>query len=210
MLDRNIPFSTIAKEIEISSKMVRGVYIDINNNMRQWLNDHIFDSEFVFQKFQSVEIDEAYIKWTWHSTVTSMLLDPAEDEGDWILGMISRDRRKVWVYPIKDRTKENLIDPIIDITEKETTVQTDALSTYNLLDKDYIHFTINKKQEGFSQKDPSTGILKTVNHCECVWKHLRQLARDRHMNNPDDVVYICIEYMHKFYHRSIFDSIKVQ
>jgi hypothetical protein len=208
-LKNKSPFSTISIETKVCARSIRNIYIDLNNGMKNWISKNIFDTEFVFQRIQSVEIDEAYVHWSYNNNSPELLLDPVDNEGDWLLGMISRDRTKMWVYPIKDRTKENLICPILDVTEKETTLHTDALSTYDLLDKDYIHYVINKKQEGFSHVHGPTGVLKSVNHCECVWKHLRELARDRHMNNPKDVVFICIEYMFRFYHHSIYEVVQV-
>ncbi len=93
----------------------------------------------------------------------------------------------------------------MDVTEEKTIIHSDALSTYNQFNTNFIHLTINKKKEGFSQIDESTGILKTVNHIENIWKHLRQLERERHMNRPEDVVYICIEYMFQFYKQCVFN-----
>ncbi len=67
----------------------------------------MFDTEFVFQRFQQVEIDEAYIKWKYKINPGDSLFTPTDEEGDWVLGLISRDRNKIWLLPLGIGRREN-------------------------------------------------------------------------------------------------------
>jgi len=178
--------------------------------MENWLEREKFNEEFMFTRFQLMEIDECYMKWKGEPVNYSFLDSPERETGKWVLGLISRDRSKVWFYCMEDGTKNYLLDPIRDVVEPNSTILTDAYHVYDQLDNEFHHLKINKKREGFARTDEKSNIRVHVNLCENLWKNVRALAHDRHLNRPEDVPLLLIEFMFRFYQGTVMELIKVE
>lgn len=138
-----------------------------------------------------VEIDETPCKWS-----------NGEEHGDWVIGFIGRKSKKLYLELVKGRSNEDLIPPIKERVHYSCPIITDALATYNELNRSYLHVPINKKQEGFA-KWKIYNYLNTipipihahVNHIEASWRAFRSLLHRHHSKDSSHVLYVCYEYM---------------
>lgn len=98
-----------------------------------------------FDTGELVEIDEIFVPWSIPGTQTDSEL--AGKKGTWLLGIINRDRTKLWIEPIKNRGKQEIARVLDSVLPADSAyIFTDALSTYSYLEHDHIHFVINKAQ----------------------------------------------------------------
>lgn len=214
MLEMKHSFTQIADALTHDHHIIRNCWIALIERMELWLDTNVFDAEYVFGRWEQVEIDECCINWRapkrdidWSSD------DTAGGSGDWIIGMISRDQHSMIIFAVDDRTADSLIEPIEDLIQPGATLLTDALSTYNALNTHYDHHDINKRVDGFAQRqscDRHHSINIHVNRCEAMWSQFRNYARQRRINTAGDATYLCIEYMHKFYVHHFCDALKVE
>ncbi len=200
----------LAQECQMAENTVRKIYLDLVGRMVNWLEKEKFSEEFFFHRFPLVEIDEAYMSWRGEIMNYPFLEEPEQESGKWVLGIISRDRKNVWFYCLQDRTSEFLLDPIRDSVEPGTLIFTDYWNTYDNLNNEYFHLKINKKRDGFARTDENTKMRVHVNLCENLWKNVRQLAHDRHLNKPLDIPLLLTEFMFRYYKGSLLELIKVE
>ena len=199
-------YLSIEIESHVAYNTIQSIEKDLTRRMDKWLTDHI-SFEPMFFKNETVQIDEAKIKWEANGPDFAFENDGEHKEkGEWILGLINSMGNKVYFQCVKDRSAQSLLDPIEDQVERDATIYTDALSTYQGLHKKYTHKIINKQLNGFCSCRDFPGTHINVNQIECQWKHLRAFLRERHIIHPSSVPSALIQYMFKFYHGCIFDS----
>jgi hypothetical protein len=213
MLESRHSFTQIAREVDLTRETVRAIWIEMIDRMQAWLDAHLFNADYVFGRWDQIEIDEAMVKWKAPDRKRPWVSgDSQANRGDWIVGMISRVDRRIVIQCIEDRTRESLIEPIQEALQRGATVITDALVTYDALDTDYDHHTINKRVDGFAQVqscERHRSLNVHVNHCESLWSKVRDYARQRHINRRADAPYLCIEFMFNYYNRHLCDALKV-
>lgn len=181
-------------------------------SMKQWLEANLADAEYLFGRWDQVEIDEVHMRWTGHQPNWSWITSDSHqsDEGAWILGLINRAQHRCWLLCVEDRSKRPLIEPIKKLVAPGAVILTNALPTYSLLDTQNRHLVINKRVDGFARIQLDTAGHQpnvNVNHCEAMWSRVRELARTRCINTPADAQYLCIEFMYKFYHNHICETL---
>jgi hypothetical protein len=220
LLREQIDRETITKVLsELQQLMLTVVY---NNKPKFDITDHI-------------EIDEMYIDWEIPDNQDGGVNEKLKGKGGtWLLGIINRERTKVWVEPIKNRGKKEIfrvLDTILP--DSKATIFTDALTTYALLDSKHIHFVINKSKQGFGRKSYRLAtkgkfikskrifeqIKKTraewivhvnVNMIENNWMLLRKLLVLRQAyRHPHKIINHVAEYLFNFYKYSWLDLVKM-
>jgi hypothetical protein len=153
--------------------------------MKHWLYSHPFKSVSLFAEDDVVEIDELYKIHTYEKAI-GQFSDWDEKEGVWVFGAINRDNTKLFMTTVSSRRTEDLIPLLYVITEPNTTIVSDALSTYYQLSKGFDYHCINKKKDGFSRKENAEGggyFTVTVNHIENRWRS-SQRRRHSHRSLP--------------------------
>ncbi|XP_026825347.1 uncharacterized protein LOC113561918 [Ooceraea biroi] len=109
-----------------------------------------------------VEIDEAKIGKRKYNR--GRIID-----GKWIFGGIERNTRKIFLVPVRDRTKETLLQVIKQWIRPGTTVMSDCWKSYNCLNsEDFQHLTVN---HSMNFVDPDTGAH--TQSIERVWREVR-------------------------------------
>lgn len=211
-IELGLSFHQIEQEGIINHHAARQIWLGVVARMETWLDANIFACEFVFGTHELIEVDECYVHWKGPRYDLAFLDDEkAAPDGKWILGMINRSRSCCWLLPIEDRMRASIIEPIEDVVAPGAIILTDALNVYDVLNAQFDHHVINKKQDGFAQLQSCRHIGQlnvNVNHCESLWKDFRLLARNRHLTHCKDVPALCIEFMYKFFHAEFHEAIK--
>jgi hypothetical protein len=189
---------------------VRNIYIRLTDKMQQWLNEHVYNTRYLFDQVDEVEVDEMYRHWRTETAVGQYAGQEIE-QGKWIIGFVSRDGKKLHLELLKSRKIEHIAPIVTRLIAPGTIIYSDALSTYNTFNWQYSHFTINKKVDGFSRFEQLQGgvsINVNVNHIENRWRWLRQLGRERHVFDSKYVRRLCVEYMYRFYNKHFLDLLR--
>jgi hypothetical protein len=206
-------------DMGIGRKTVTGILREL-----QLLMQHFNEAmRPVFTETDYVEIDEMYIDW---KNPANHVGEKQESEGSWLIGLITRDGQKMWIEPLKDRKKETIKDALKGLfpDSGQCILFTDALASYNQLDKDHAHFQINKKW-GFARnsyrccntKAPRTrqftsNIIRVhVNTIENNWMHLRRLLALRSAySHPEYLMYTVHEFIFNWYGYNWFDLLQIR
>lgn len=146
-----------------------------------------------------IEIDETPENWRWGAL-----------SGTWVLGIISRETRKVLIVPIRDRGATDILPCIDRVIESGAWIITDGYNLYNYLDNDYAHLVINKAQEGINNYDSNSDININVNKIECTWKHFRDLLERHHSPQQTHVTLCAHHYCYIYNHHTFENVIKIQ
>jgi hypothetical protein len=217
-------------------KVYRETVTKILNELHQLMKPIVFNSKPQFDITDFIEIDEMYIDWNIPgnhdgSTIDEKLLGKS---GQWLLGIINRDRTKLWVEPIKNRGKKEIFRVLNSIMPKgKANVFTDALTTYAELDHNHVHFVINKAKQGFGRKsyrlitggkfikskriferlkkEKAEWIVKVhVNFIENNWMLLRKFLVVRQAyRHPHLLINYLAEFIFNFYKHNWLDLLKL-
>jgi len=202
--------NSVAYRAGVTTKTVHHHWIQLTNRMKHWLYSHPFKSVPLFAEDDVVEIDELYKIHTYEKAI-GQFSDWDEKEGVWVFGAINRDNTKLFMTTVSSRRTEDLIPLLYVITEPNTTIVSDALSTYYQLSKGFDYHCINKKKDGFSRKENAEGggyFTVTVNHIENRWRWLREMYREGHHTAAQYTERMLHEHMYRWYNRKYFDLIK--
>lgn len=202
LLNLNAGYSTIESEAGVCYHTI--IEQELAIKIQQWIDENIQ----LEPMFNSIEIDEAKIKWEAETIQYSFDNEGDTLKGDWIIGLVNRTHTKIYFECVQDRTADSLLDCIYDQVEDNATVYTDALSTYNGINNNSTHKIINKKVDGFCSCKNYPGTHINVNRVECAWRHLRFFLHEKHIIHPHRVPQALLEYMFKFYKGNMFNLIK--
>ena len=195
---------SISKDTQVDRHTIYDIYSDLTSRMAKFNeNNRPF-----FTKDSIVEIDESHFKWKVDSDNVDCVDGCEEGEGDWLLGIVERGQNRCWIHPIESRSKESIIPIINELVEKGTTIMTDKLETYNLLDKEYKHYSINKKQEGFYKLGRTRSTDISTQSIESLWSKLRTFSRSKKHSNVNSVHRIVHEFIYDRFNISFFNLIK--
>ena len=114
-----------------------------------------------------VEIDESkFVKRKYHR-------GKARRCEDWVVGGICREKGKVFMRVVKNRSRETLQEIIAQYVAPGSIIFTDCWAAYkdleNMPDKDYLHFTVNHSKEFVNNE---TGCH--TNTIEGTWAHCKR------------------------------------
>ncbi|KAK0051785.1 OTU domain-containing protein 4 [Biomphalaria pfeifferi] len=115
-----------------------------------------------------VEIDEATFRRSTTNKGHFLKVLPA------VFGGIWRDTTKCFVIPVKDRTKETLLQIIKERILPGTTIMSDCWRSYNCLNSEgYRHLTVN---HSYNFVNPETKAH--TQHIERLWREVRPISTD--------------------------------
>lgn len=208
----------------IDRKTITKVLTKLQILMKQF----IFAKPPRFDETDWIEIDEMYIDWENPENKDETIKGK---KGTWLLGIINRDRSKLWIEPISSRSIKE-INRVLNkvLPADDCIIFTDALASYNSLDSKHCHFVINKKTTGFGRK--SRRLIPTntsrynlrlrekykdwvinvnVNMIENNWMLLRKVLTTRQAyRHPQYIINHVAEYMYKFYKYNWFDLLRIK
>jgi hypothetical protein len=191
MLQRGGSCRLVAETHELSSHTVRNIYHQMCEKM--W--EVIIDRHRMFESPMEVEMDETYMKWKWNSRSPEFV---REEEGQWMIGMVSRGWDMIWIEPLASRELSKMRVPIEKMIRPHTRVYTDANVNYrSIMEGRYDLQIINKKREGFCRVIEESGVKVHVNNCECLWCLFREHMHTRFMWSATAHVDLCADYMYK-------------
>jgi hypothetical protein len=173
----------------------------------------------VFDKHDDVEIDEMWADWEeYDEKIGPTARKQKMREGTWILGMINRDRTKLWIEVIPNRKKptlEKVINPMLHQPWfGKIKVFTDALTSYEFLKEKNRHYVINKEKQGFGRivkLGEDSYLHINVNTIENNWRHFRDHLKLRNAYTyPKKMQLHIAEYLYNFYKLDWFDLIRIK
>ncbi len=172
-----------------------------------------------FTSEDEVEIDEMWIDWEIYDKRTGPNVRKRKMiRGTWIIGVIDRKRSKLWIQPIRNRSKKSIsaaIEPLFPQDSPETLkIFTDALSTYEYLERKHTHYVINKVKHGMGicKRVPNGRYISiNVNTIENNWKLLRDHLTIRHAYSDKSRLFLHIgEFMFNWYELSLWDLLRIE
>lgn len=157
----------IAEETRLNPSTIQRIHADYASACKNHNDSH----PIVFDANDIVEIDEKRLRWR------RGLYDPDPNamvvEGDWVLGMVGRRSKKVYMVPVIGRAFEDLIPIIRRRVVAGATIISDKLATYNVFNMmNYTYRCINKKRDGFARDDIGLGLRIHVNTIEGQWQKI--------------------------------------
>lgn len=137
------------------------------------------------------------------------------ENGHWVIGMINRERTKLWIECIPNRKRETfaqVIDPLLKRwLLRDPRIMTDKHGSYEYLSKQNTHYVINKAVDGFGIEKMSfwgNSVKVNVNKIENLWRHLRRFLRMRSAYRSPHLAHLHIaEFMYNWYELNWFDLI---
>lgn len=169
-----------------------------------------------FTPADELEIDEMWLDWKKPENGGGPALRFEQwESGRWLIGLIDRKQKKLWIECIPNRKKETIqkvVDPMLKRwLFRYPRVYTDALKSYEYLEKENTHYVINKQQDGFGiQQTTFWGhtIDVNVNHIENLWMQLRKHLSMRHAYSAPQFIQLHVaEFMYIWYKLDWWDLI---
>lgn len=171
----------------------------------------------VFDPSDEVEIDEMWMDWeVWDNNIGPKSREAQWEGGQWIIGLVNRDRTKLWIECMPNRkrvTIERIVNPLLKSwLLRKPRIHTDALKSYEYLSAQNTHYVINKVQDGFGIQQRTfwgNTINVNVNKIENTWRQLRQHLSMRYAYNKPKFVQLHIaEFMYNWYKLNWLDLIR--
>lgn len=204
------------REVKLYRETVTGILRELQSKMLSILIKNHIPS---FDPGDELEIDEMWMDWKqWDKRVGRDSRLAQWEGGQWIIGLINRARTKLWIECIPNRKKDTIqkvVDPLLKSwLLRCPRIHTDALKSYDYLEKENTHYVINKAQDGFAIKETTfwgNTINVNVNAIENLWRHLRSHLRKRHAySSPQFAQLYIAEFMYNWYKLNWFDLIHIQ
>jgi hypothetical protein len=129
----------------------------------------------------------------------------------WVAGILERDSGKVLLYRVPNRSHESLLPPIRSHIPQGCFLYSDELTTYHMLDQEYMHYAVNHSNKEYVREEDFFGITKLTVHCnsmEGLWKRLKSRLLYKSNRNFDRMDLILAEFMYRNSGRSLFDPFK--
>lgn len=215
MLARGAHQHFISDETSVDRHSLHTLYRELCLAMVHALDHFVFTSEPFFAVTDIIECDECKIRWKGEAASGGWEEVAEHDEGEWVFGMITRRSegadQRLMLFCTEGRRKDDLIEVIEEYVPPHTLICTDALVTYDALNTNYRHHTINKAVDGFAREGVDSVIGRftvTVNSCEAMWRRLRRLGTERRLMRPSDVPLLCTEFVFRHYRLSWFALIQ--
>lgn len=67
----------------------------------------------------------------------------------WVAGILERDSGKVLLYRVPNRSHESLLPPIRSHIPQGCFLYSDELTTYHMLDQEYMHYAVNHSNKEY-------------------------------------------------------------
>jgi hypothetical protein len=205
-------------QMETVSRVLRALQVKMLSILRE-------DYRPTFTPWDTLEIDEMWMDWTdWDNQVGSKHTEEAREKrekererGQWVIGMVNRERTKLWIECIPNRRRSSIqavVDPLLrQWLLRKPRIHTDALKSYEYLAAANTHYVINKVRDGFGIESTTfwgRTVKVNVNAIENVWRQLRQLLRARNAYTaPQHTQLHIAEFMYNWYRLSWADLLKV-
>jgi hypothetical protein len=214
-LQAGVTVPALTRLINVSAEAINGILRKLQQLMYENQPAPQFDHG------DPIEIDEMWFKWKAQPNTGGYLDTMTAKSGNWIVGMVNRQRTAIWMQPIPSRTEGRLFTVIQKYIVPGNVIMTDAHMGYHNLGDWYTHFVINKAAQGFARNpDELHSITRAtkkrlrvhVNKIENNWKLLRDLIRLRNAQcNRHCIHLVLAEFIYSnFYKKEWFDLIKVQ
>lgn len=164
-----------------------------------------------------LEIDEMWITWKlWDEETSEEERKKDYMNGIWILGLINRERTKLWIEWIPDRSSDsisNIVDPLLQSwLLRKPRIITDKHAGYNYLSAENTHYVINKAQDGFAVNETTywgNCVNVNVNLIENTWMNLRKHLKLRNAYaNKHLLKWHIAEFVYNWYQLSWYDLIQ--
>ena len=94
-------------------------------------------------------------------------------EGQWVLGAIYHETKEMFLVTVPSHDKETLIPIIKDKIKPGTTILSDCWKSYDCLDKDFLHLTVN---HSLNFVDSGTGCH--TQNIESMWWQIKRSLLD--------------------------------
>uniref|UniRef100_A0A2C9KR82 OTU domain-containing protein n=1 Tax=Biomphalaria glabrata TaxID=6526 RepID=A0A2C9KR82_BIOGL len=149
--------------LQLELRLSRKTIIDWSSFLREVCEHYVHTNfEMLGGEGKIVEIDEA--KFGRSKNNKGRFL-----RGTWVFGGIERDSKKCFVIPVKDRTKETLLQIIKERILPGTTIMSDCWRSYDCLSSEgYRHLTVN---HSYNFVNPETKAH--TQHIERLWREVR-------------------------------------
>jgi hypothetical protein len=200
----------IAAETQLDPSTIQEIHADYSELWRLHNDSH----PIIFPSNDVVEIDEKKLRWHlgfYDPDPNAMIV-----EGEWVLGLVGRESKKVYMVSVIGRSEDDLIPTIERRVEKGATIITDKLSTYNILNaKGYTYRFIKKndkknKKISFARDDIGLGLRIHVNTIEGQWQKIEDELIHHHSVYGNRVACLLHEYMFKRNRGDFLDLLKYQ